>query len=1028
MQLGPRRSSEGYCLFRQFLLFRCELLFSMRPWLGIFTAVLILASSLDAQVNPTLAWRTIRTPHFYFHFTPELEHVARRAATDAESAYVKLSAHLHPPRGPIDVVISDDFDFTNGSATPFPSNRIVIYVNPPVFESSLRFVDDPTELILTHELTHIFQLDRAGGIWKVLQRIFGRSGLLFPNAFQPSWLVEGLAVYYESLLTGSGRIEGSEHRMIARSAAVEHAFPRLDQLSLANPRFPYGSSAYAYGSLFVDYLGRTHGDRAIKTFVESSSRQIIPLLLDPPAKRAFGASFSRAYREWARSLVDTAAPAAAAMPGWRDVTVDGAFAAYPRWLDDSTLVYTGTPGRESYAAYRLQLQTPNAQRPTPNVSRRRLGRRFSRSPNVLLSDGSLLYSQLDFLDPYTLRSDLYVQRASGGTARLTHGARLAIPDARRDGLIVAVQIVPAGTRLALVSADGSVVTPITSGGPDEQWSDPRWSPSGAHIAAIRWTRGGTSEVVVVDTAGRVAQTLIGERAVNATPTWSPDGRYVYFSSDRGGLPDLYRAPFRTAFADTMMVPGVQRVSDATTGLFEPELSPSGRELASVIFRADGYHIGIAPLDSVRGAPAQAIASVAPRAKPQTPEHPAASSAYSPWRTLAPRQWMPFFEPALDTTATRFGAYVSGNDVIGRHSYQALLFVPTDNSGLTGAFGYRNARLGQPVIELSVSQDWTNRGCAALQATGQCAGILRRRIRDATLALSVQRPRVRTFSFFSLGGGVEVRDYATDPVPLRATIDPFYGGTYWFPRVVASTGWSNTQRPPQAVSPEDGVSLSATTRVRWRTEDAQSVTTSVLGVSSGYKSLDLPGFAHHVVALRLAGGMQDNRGTGYFEIGGVSGGTLDLLPGYALGEGRRTFSVRGFDAASMLGIRAFAASVEYRAPFRLPGRGLGTLPLFLDRTSVTFFGDAGSAWCPRTYPAEQPPRFALCTTGDANAGLVRLAPRLIGSAGAELNVSAAILNWDRPFAYRLGFAAPVLGTEHVPGAGKTRAYFTVGSSF
>ncbi|HMC56685.1 MAG TPA: hypothetical protein VKH19_16020, partial [Gemmatimonadaceae bacterium] len=129
---------------------------------------------LDAQVKPNAAWRTLKTEHFYVHFTPDLERVARRAAYDAEDAYAKLSQHLHPPRGPIDLVISDDVDFSNGYATPYPTPRIVLYANPPVFESALRYTDDPTQLVVTHELTHIFHLDRVGGIWKPLQQIFGR--------------------------------------------------------------------------------------------------------------------------------------------------------------------------------------------------------------------------------------------------------------------------------------------------------------------------------------------------------------------------------------------------------------------------------------------------------------------------------------------------------------------------------------------------------------------------------------------------------------------------------------------------------------------------------------------------------------------------------------------------------------------------------------------------------------------------------------------------------------------------------------
>ncbi|HEU4996857.1 MAG TPA: hypothetical protein VFT29_18700 [Gemmatimonadaceae bacterium] len=1060
---------------------------------------------MQAQVRPDSKWLTIRTQHFYIHFTPELEVVARRAAVDAESAYVQLATHLHPPRGPIDIVLSDDVDFSNGYATPAPTNRIVMYANPPVFESALRFTDDPTQLVVTHELTHIFHLDRVGGIWKPLQQIFGRSPFFFPNAYQPSWLTEGLAVYYESKLTGSGRIEGSEHRMIARTAAAQHVFPRIDQLSLANPNFPYGYSAYAYGSLFMDYLARAHGDSAMRTFVESSSRQLIPFYINRPAKRAFRRSFTAEYRTWAESLTKAAPSWSPPLAGWRDLTVDGAYAAFPRWVNDTSLVYTGTPGRESYGAYRLRLRpgmwsmgsgvnpTPHITDPTPVATRQRIGRRNNRTPNAVLADGSLLYSQLEFTSPYNVRSDLYVDRPNGGTRRLTRGARLAYPDARSDGLIVAVQTLPAGTRIALVSGDGKRITPITNGGPDEQWSDPHWSPDGAHIAAIRWTHGGTSSVVVIDSAGRIARTLISERSVSAAPSWSRDGRYVYFSSDRDGVMNLYRATFNlaavgtstgdprdTTVADSSAVRSavssavssaagseagsavgsavpteVVRISNAQTGLFEPQPSPSGELLAATIFRADGYHIGIAPLADVRGQALEPIAAIQPRvfasqttsptpqsAQPSQSSQAATDSArlaaqgsqltarpYSAWRSLLPRYWLPFFETGLDSNSSRIGAFTSGEDVVGRHAYQALLYVPTDNSGITGYLYYRNAMFGQPLVELTASQDWENYLRIFDQSQQSLlVGTLRRRIREATLALTLARPRARTSSYVSVGGGFEGRDYATNPASLLDRIDTVFQTSYYYPRVLLSAGWGNAQYPPLAISPEDGISLAGTSRMRWRVNDSSSVTFSVVGAASGYKSLDLPGFAHHVLALRLSGGAQDNRGTGYFEVGGVSGGTLGVVPGYTLGEGRRTFSVRGFPAAYLLGIRAFTGSAEYRAPLRVPGRGLGTLPLFLDRTSVTVFGDVGSAWCPAIFVNRALPSTSLCTQAGFDNGAFLLEPSLIGSVGAELNVSAAVLSWDQPYRFRLGVAAPVTGTELYGGVPALTSYLTVGIAF
>lgn len=993
---------------------------------GMALAVMALLWSSEggAQVRPDRDWRTISSPHFRVHFTPELEHVARRAAAQAETAYVRLADHLPRPRGLIDLLISDDFDVSNGFAMPAPSNRIVVYATPPVAESSLRFTDDYLQLVIIHELVHIYHLDRVRGLWAILQKVFGRSPLLFVNGYQPRWMVEGLAVYYESLLTGSGRIEGSEHRMIARTAALEHTFPRIDQLSYVNPRFPYAYAAYAYGSLFMDYLGDKHGDSAVAAYVHRASGRLLPWDLNSPARKVFGRGLTAEFRAWAASLAASQPSYAAPMPRWENLTVDGVYASFPRWLDDSSIIYTGTPGRESYAAWKLTMRD-SARGRGPLVTRQRIARRHTPTPHTRLADGSLIYSELEYTGPFTVRSDLYVDDRRGRRRRLTVGERLSAPDARRDGTVVAMQVIPGGTRLVLRAPDGTI-TPITSGGLDEQWAEPRWSPDGRHIAAIRWTRGGTSSVVVLDPAGRVVHTLVRERVVNATPGWSPDGAWVYFSSDRTGITNLYRMAFSPGDSST---PVLQQVSDAQTGLFQPQPSPNGRDLAAVVFRADGYHIGRAPMDGVGAERAADIPGVVPRGASAAPASDAPARRYSPWRMLLPTSWMPFYAAGLTENSARIGALVSGHDIAGRHAYQALLFVPTDNSGLTGVFQYRNATLGQPLIDVAADQEWSNLACVA-DASQQnlCVGDLRRRIRDAAVSLTFQRPRMRTYAYMSVGTGLEVRDYATDPAHLIGRIDSLYLRAYYYPRVMVSAGWSNVQYPLNAISAEDGVALAITSRQRWRWRDTLRFTSSVVGSASAYKSLALPGYAHHVLALNAAAGIQDNRATSYFEVGGISGGVLDVFPGYVLGEGRRTFGVRGFDPGAQLGISAFKASAEYRAPLTMPGRGLGTLPLFFDRTSLSVFGDAGTAWCPGIFVTRPAPYFSRCTRGEADAGIVFTEPKVLASAGAELNLSAAILSWDVPYRFRLGAAFPLAGQQYAYGRTKPMSYLTVGASF
>src|SRR5690606_33206600 len=114
------------------------------------------------------------------------------------------------------------------------------------------------------------------------------------------------------------------------------------------------------------------------------------------------------------------------------------------------------------------------------------------------------------------------------------------PDIARDGeRIIAVENDAGTNRLVVVNLSDAAVRAITPADPDVHWAFPRWSPDGARIAAARWSRGGNYDIVVIDTAGVQLARLMADRAIDTHPTWSPDGRWVVFSSDRSGIANLY---------------------------------------------------------------------------------------------------------------------------------------------------------------------------------------------------------------------------------------------------------------------------------------------------------------------------------------------------------------------------------------------------------------------------------------------------------------------------------------------------------
>src|SRR5690606_3923528 len=272
-------------------------------WLQLLAVLRLLPGKVEAQVPPHERWQTLDTPHFRVTFGEGLEPLARQAAARAEWAYEQLRLQLtDPPSGKIEIVLTDAVDYANGLATPFPTNRIVLYAQPPTDVVELSFTTDWLELLVLHELVHIFHLDEAGGIWSALRGVLGRNAALFPQVLAPTWVHEGLATYYESKLTPAGRVRGTLFDMMLRAAILDDAFFGIDRVSGEPRTWPGGSSRYVYGALFLDFIAQRYGEEAVPAFVERYGRQLIPYWLSHAARPAIGRSLPGAWREWEASL------------------------------------------------------------------------------------------------------------------------------------------------------------------------------------------------------------------------------------------------------------------------------------------------------------------------------------------------------------------------------------------------------------------------------------------------------------------------------------------------------------------------------------------------------------------------------------------------------------------------------------------------------------------------------------------------------------------------------------------------------
>jgi hypothetical protein len=980
-------------------------------WAAVAAAVLA-PGIARAQIPSDAQWRVIDTPHFRVHYTPGLEPLARRAGARAEEAYAAIAPVLvRPPRGRVDVVVADNVDFSNGFATPFPRNRVVIYAHPPVDDPTLAFYDDWVQLVLTHELTHVFHLDYARGLPRIPRYLFGRLPLGFPETTTPDWTKEGLAVYLESRLTRAGRIRGTIHEMELRTAVLEGRFFTLDRVSGDPATWPGGNTRYVYGSMFLQYLSETHGERAAGEFVRRYGGYVVPFLNDYAAKRAYGVSFSRAWREWRSSLeVRYRAQAdslrALGLTEPEVLTKAGRRAEFPRWSPDGRwIAYGAQTGREE-AQQRLVDGDGNE---------RTIASLTTLAPESWTADGrSLVTSMIDLRDPNHAYSDLYRIGAEGGRERMTEGARLLQPDVARDGRIVALRTGGGTTVPVVIDAPGAAPRALVPPSLDVQWAYPRWSPDGTRIAISRWRQGGYYDVVVLDAFGRVVAEATRDRAVDSAPAWSPDGHWVLFASDRTGIANLYAYEVNGG--------RVMQVTNVLTGAFQPDVSPDGRWIAFQYYRSDGYHVARIPFapDAWRAAP-PVRPQVAPAGTLPDPERGAAgpTHAYSALRSVLPTYWEPTWVSS-GTFGTGVGVAVSGNDVVERHLWGASGVVYPDDGRFEGGVAYLFRGLRNPALGASVFQDWSVPLRVVVGTpNGSFVNTLLERERSVSAVATFARPRFRSYGWLSLGANLRDRElqWTVPDLPPELPLDrpPELGA-------VATLGLSTARAYDFSISTQDGFVAAASVEGRRAVRPREGETvhrgyTRVDGRAQLYRAFRGWGFARHVLAVRAVGGADFGSGTQYFAVGGTTGDgvAFPLSTGAALG-GTRDLFVRGYDEATQFGDRAVAGTAEWRFPIALVERGVGLVPVFLDRVWGTAFVDGGTAWC-------------LQGCDPAVATAYPDAKPLV-SAGAELG-GDVLLGFNARFRLRGGVALPLTrvptlaGTTERPPA---KFYFTLGQSF
>jgi len=118
---------------------------------------------------------------------------------------------------------------------------------------------------------------------------------------------------------------------------------------------------------------------------------------------------------------------------------------------------------------------------------------------------------------------------------------------------------------------------------------PAYSPDGRHLVLTLGSIDGNLDIYVMNLSNKEVKRLTTDRSIDTEGSWSPDGKQIYFNSDRSGSAQIYRIDSSGGIPERITFEGRQNQ--------RPRLSPDGKKLAMITLDRENYGIGVLDLNN-----------------------------------------------------------------------------------------------------------------------------------------------------------------------------------------------------------------------------------------------------------------------------------------------------------------------------------------------------------------------------------------------------------------------------------------------
>lgn len=629
-------------------------------------------------------WKTLRTEHFDIIFSAQQQNLGLYYAEVAETAYKNLATVFAKPVERLVLVVNDTTDIPNAYATVVPYPLVMAYPVQVGAHDSLSESGEWARELIVHEMTHIFQLEPANGLYRFLRPIFG--SIIAPNLLTPLWWKEGMSVEMETRFSNQGRVRSVYQDTSYRAFVLAN---KLNSYTLADanealPSFPYGSRPYLLGSsLWSEISKDTKEENVINHIVQRQSERV-PYFINEPLLEANSLNYSEQYNNMLESLDKNAQAQLLTL----------------RASEPSTLAFLGYCGHHSSLpvfskahnlfAFVTKLDIDSVvvvrdlSKPETDLDLKRLPIGDITSLDFHPTERKLLYSKVNELNAKYITSEIYEYNLeTQKSEKITKAGRAREASYNQAGnQITFVSTFDGKTQINILDLSTKSVITLANSEYHTRYSSPLFWNEQTVLFVERDSKG-VNSVYQIDIPTKIKQKL--SLSFENIGFLKKSADKLFFNSSENGVRNIYVSEdLKTAKPLTHLLTGAwsYAIDDDSRSIWLSNLTSEGFQLAKTEFRTSSH-----PLPKIKN-------QIADRYKYQETSSVQISEAqkkdiedYSSLGYLWPRYWIPFASSTNTGSGVYFQAQTSGHDPLGIHQYVISGNYRTDinRGGFSGAY-------------------------------------------------------------------------------------------------------------------------------------------------------------------------------------------------------------------------------------------------------------------------------------------------------------------------------------------------------